>query len=80
MSPEQLAMVFTPFNQGDNRITRRFGGTGLGTTISKHIVNLMGGDIWPESEVGKGSVFHFTVRLPKSSEAEQCENIGINAD
>jgi signal transduction histidine kinase len=62
MSPEQLERLFQPFSQADASTSRRFGGTGLGLTISRHFCRMMGGDITVTSEAGVGSVF--TVTLP----------------
>ena len=63
IAADRLERIFDPFTQADASLARRYGGTGLGTTISKQLVELMNGRIWVESEVGKGSRFHITLPL-----------------
>ena len=70
ISPERLPLIFDAFTQEDDSISRRYGGTGLGTTISQQLVELMGGEIGVTSEPGKGSCFWFTLPLKEGKFTE----------
>ncbi len=70
IAKEKLASVFEAFRQSDSSTSRKFGGTGLGLNISVQLVELMGGRIWVESELGQGSQFHFVIPLELAPETE----------
>ncbi|MDR1572255.1 MAG: response regulator [Clostridiales Family XIII bacterium] len=77
ISEEQQSHLFNPFQQADSSTSRKFGGTGLGLTISKRIIEMMGGSIWIESELGQGSVFAFNVQI-RRGKGERLLSPGLN--
>jgi len=80
ISDEQKQRLFTSFEQAESSTSRKFGGTGLGLAISKNIVELMGGTIWIESELGHGAAFYFTIRIKGSSDKTAGSTQGKTAD
>ncbi|MCB1215226.1 MAG: response regulator, partial [Deltaproteobacteria bacterium] len=68
---EKLKTIFEAFSQGDSSTSRQYGGTGLGLSISLRLVELMQGELWVESELGKGTIFHFTLPFETLSETDQ---------
>ena len=79
ISPEQLSTIFQEFAQADASMTRRYGGTGLGLTISKRLVRLMGGELTVTSALGRGSEFMFTISLPVEAGAPTPAAVGAGA-
>jgi PAS domain S-box-containing protein len=78
IAPEAMSRLFNPFEQADNSITRKYGGTGLGLVITQKIAQLMGGDAGAQSLPGVGSTFWLTVRLRKGSAAETTAGAGLD--
>jgi len=75
ISEDEVERLFSPFVQSDSSMTRKYGGTGLGLTISKNLVEMMGGTIWCESRKNQGTTFFFTIDfgLPTSSQTNETE-------
>ena len=67
----KLIKIFQPFTQAYAETTRKYGGTGLGLAITKNLIELQKGQVWVESQVKKGSIFHFTIRYAKATPSEQ---------
>ncbi len=72
---DKIDHIFDSFHQADSSTSRRYGGTGLGTTISRQLVRMMGGDIWVESVEGAGSTFSFTVAMAPANDTDQIVKI-----
>jgi len=73
MSPEDLAKLFTPYFRSDNPLTREQPGTGLGLTITRGLIQQHKGEVWVESELGKGTTFHFTIPIIVEKQVAQPE-------
>ena len=80
MTEEQISHLFQPFTQADSSISRKYGGTGLGLTISQRLAKMMGGDIWVQSQIGVGSIFNCLLTLEKQSESNSTTGLANSFD
>ncbi|MFP4556079.1 MAG: ATP-binding protein [Bacteroidales bacterium] len=75
IEPKNIKVIFEAFRQANDEIAPNYGGNGLGLPISKNLANLLNGDIWVESEIGKGSIFYFTIPYDPVFEVKKVENV-----
>ena len=79
MSSEQINRLFKPFTQADESMTRRFGGSGLGLSISKRLAHILGGDLTVDSKAGAGSTFRLTIDGGAIQHSETADKINMTA-